>query len=366
MIPCTDPSAQFLRYQDEIQSAINRVLFSNRYILGTEVAALEEEFSAYIDTPYCVGLANGTDALEIALRSLDIGFGDEVVTVSHTAVATVAAVEAAGATPKMVDIDPLFYTIDPACLQSAITSKTKAVIAVHIYGQPCEIDLISNICKANGIYLIEDVSQAHGSLYKGKKLGSFGDVSCFSCYPTKNLGAIGDAGLLLTPHEGIYQKAKMIREYGWLDRKSMIKGRNSRLDEIQAAILRVKLRYLDESILQRRQISNFYQQNLPCSQLHLPDERPHSYHSFHLYVIKCEMRDDLASFLQKNGIQTGIHYPVPVHSQPAYNSPDYTCGNLTVTESLSKQILSLPMYPELSLDNASLICNAVTHFYLEK
>ena len=359
MIPCTDPSAQFSKYKIEINESINRVLSSNQYILGPEVSALEYEFADYIGANYCLGVANGTDALEIALRSLDIGYGDEVITVSHTAVATIAAIEAAGAVPKMVDIESEYYTINSDCLIKAISSKTKAVIVVHLYGQACELDEILKICNEKGIFLIEDVSQAHGSSYNGKKLGSFGDVACFSCYPTKNLGAIGDAGLLLTNNQSIFKKAKMMREYGWINRVSMIQGRNSRLDEIQAAILRVKLKYLDESISKRRHIAKIYNQNLPRNIIDIPIERPKSFHSFHLYVVKTKYRDTLTDILTTSGIQTGIHYPIPVHKQPAYRQRCLTSGVLEVTESLSNQILSLPMYPELSLHDANYICKVI-------
>lgn len=246
---CANPAAQFHSYQDEIEAAVLKVLRSNRYILGEEVEALEGGFADYIGAHSAIGVANGTDALEIAIRALDIGPGDEVITVSHTAVATVAAIEAAGAIPVLVDVDPIFYTLNPAQLQEVLTPKTRAVIAIHLYGQAADLDTIGKFCSENDLSLIEDASQAHGAKWKGKRLGSIGRIGCFSCYPTKNLGAIGDAGLVTTNDEKLAHKVRMLREYGWRERYvSDLVGRNSRLDELQAAILRIKLRHLDADI----------------------------------------------------------------------------------------------------------------------
>ena len=245
MILCSNPSEQFKSYQSEIELAVSTVMRSKNYILGEQVSLLEGEFAEYIGTSSAIGVANGTDAIEIALRSLNIGYGDEVITVSHTAVATVAAIEASGAKAVLVDIDPNFYTLNPNQLEMVLTKRTKAVIAVHLYGNAVDLDSVLSFCKANKIFLIEDVSQAHGAKYKGKRLGSIGDIGCFSCYPTKNLGAIGDAGLVTTNNLDLAEKVRMIREYGWQNRTSILQGRNSRLDEIQAAILRIKLKYLE-------------------------------------------------------------------------------------------------------------------------
>ena len=364
MILCANPAAQFLSYQDEIEGAVLKVLRSNRYILGEEVEALETEFADYIGTRSAIGVANGTDALEIAIRALDIGPGDEVITVSHTAVATVAAIEAAGATPVLVDVDPLFYTLNPAQLKEVLTSKTKAVIAVHLYGQSADLDTIGEFCTKNKLYLIEDGSQAHGARWKGKRVGSIGHIGCFSCYPTKNLGAIGDAGLITTNDELLAKKIRMLREYGW-DRRyiSDIVGRNSRLDELQAAILRIKLRHLDADNTKRQQIASQYRKLLSVKDLQLPAAREESEQVFHLYVIRTKQRQGLIENLKAHHIQAGIHYPIPVHLQPAYKNRVCTAANMDVTEGVAKEVLSLPIYPELLLTDAARICEIVDKFH---
>jgi dTDP-4-amino-4,6-dideoxygalactose transaminase len=348
MILCANPAAQFYSYQDEIEVAVLKVLRSNRYILGEEVEALEREFAEYIGTHFAIGVANGTDALEIAIRALDIRPGDEVITVSHTAVATVAAIEAAGATPVLVDVDPIFYTLNPAQLQEVLTPKTKAVLAVHLYGQAADLDAIGQFCTENRLFLIEDVSQAHGARWKGKRLGSVGDIACFSCYPTKNLGALGDAGLITTNDANLGNKMRMLREYGWQNRYiSDLAGRNSRLDELQAAILRIKLRHLDTDNGKRRQLAAQYFKLFAGQALQLPATRENTEQVFHLYVIRTSKRHELLEHLKACDIQAGIHYPTPVHLQPAYKNRIRTAANMSVTKRLSEEVLSLPMYPEL-------------------
>ena len=360
MIVCANPSAQFQSYQTEIESAISRVLLSNRYILGPEIEALEQEFADYIGTSHAIGVANGTDALELAIRALDIGPGDEVITVSHTAVATVAAIEAAGAIPVLVDVDPDFFTLNPEQLQEVLTSKTRAVIAVHLYGQAADLDAIGNFCLTHGLALIEDASQAHGAKWKGSRLGSIGHIGCFSCYPTKNLGAIGDAGLVTTNDEKLAHKIRMIREYGWQERYiSDIPGRNSRLDELQAAILRIKLRYLDADNRKRCALATHYTECLAGQPLHLPVVREHVEHVFHLYVARSDNRQNLMDHLKAHDIHAGVHYPMPVHLQPAYKGRIRTARSMQVTERLSKEVLSLPMYPELSLAMAEQVVATV-------
>ena len=349
MIICANPSAQFISYQDEIEAAVLKVLRSNRYILGLEVEALESEFADYIGVHSAIGVANGTDALEIAIRALDIGPGDEVITVSHTAVATVAAIEAAGAIPVLVDVDPIFYTLNPAQLQEVLTPKTKAVIAVHLYGQVADLDSIGQFCIENKLFLIEDASQAHGAKWKGRRVGSVGHIGCFSCYPTKNLGAIGDAGLITTNDVNLCNKVRMLREYGWRNRYvSDIVGRNSRLDELQAAILRIKLRHLDVDNGKRQQLAAQYSKQLTGKALQLPGIRENAVQVFHLYVIRTANRHKLIEHLEENDIQAGIHYPMPVHLQPAYKTRIRTAPNMCITEKLAEEVLSLPMYPELS------------------
>jgi dTDP-4-amino-4,6-dideoxygalactose transaminase len=363
-ISCANPSAQFLSQQLEIESAILRVVRSNRYILGGEVIALEKEFASYIGVADAIGVANGTDALEIALRALDIGQGDEVITVSHTAVATVAAIEAAGAIPVLVDVDPISYTIDPKQLQEAVTNKTRAVIVVHLYGQSADLDALTDFCKKNQLKLVEDVSQAHGASWRGKRLGSFGEVSCFSCYPTKNLGAIGDAGLITTNNAQLARKIRMLREYGWKDRYiSQIVGRNSRLDEIQAAILRVKLPDLDSNNNKRKEIAALYLAGLKSLPVILPEQRTESSSVFHLFVIRSKYRDELKEFLLSRDIEAGIHYPIPIHHQAAYENRIRTNQSMNVTETIANEVLSLPIYPELSFEQVSQVIDAVVDFF---
>lgn len=363
MIVCANPSAQFQSYQTEIEAAISRVLLSNRYILGPEIEALEQEFAKYIGTNHAIGVANGTDALELAIRALDIGPSDEVITVSHTAVATVAAIEAAGAVPVLVDVDPDFFTLNPEQLQEVLTSKTRAVIVVHLYGQAADLDAIGAFCLTHGLSLIEDASQAHGAKWKGKSLGSIGHIGCFSCYPTKNLGAIGDAGLVTTNDEKLAHKIRMIREYGWQERYiSDIPGRNSRLDELQAAILRIKLRHLDADNGKRRALAAHYTERLAGQRLHLPATREHAEHVFHLYVVRVGSRQGLMDHMKSYDIHAGVHYPVPVHLQPAYKGRIRTATSMRVTEALAQEVLSLPLYPEFETQQLDEVAQALKYF----
>jgi dTDP-4-amino-4,6-dideoxygalactose transaminase len=365
MIICANPSAQFQSYQGEIEDAVLRVLRSNRYILGPEVDALESEFAAYIGTTHAIGVANGTDALELALRALELKPGDEVITVSHTAVATVAAIEAAGAVPVLVDVDPLFFTLNPEQLPEVLSQRTRAVIAVHIYGQPADLDAIAAFCQQHKLILIEDCSQAHGAKWQGKRLGSIGHIGCFSCYPTKNLGAIGDAGLVTTNDDKLAHNIRILREYGWQARYiSDIPGRNSRLDEVQAAILRIKLRHLDDDNQKRRHLATEYTRMLGAG-MQAPITRDGVEHVFHLYVVLTAHRDALMAHLKTNDILAGIHYPTPVHLQPAYQGRVRTAVSMVVTEQLSTGVLSLPIYPELPLEDLKRVANAVNNFASE-
>jgi dTDP-4-amino-4,6-dideoxygalactose transaminase len=359
MILCADPSAQFRSHKAEIEEAIRRVLMNGRYILGPELEALEGEFAAYIGTAHAIGVANGTDALELALRALDIGPGDEVITVSHTAVATVAAIEAAGATPVLIDVDPDFFTLDPKQLKELLTKRTRAVIAVHLYGQAADLDVISAFCKENGLTLIEDASQAHGAKWNGRRLGSIGHVGCFSCYPTKNLGAIGDAGLVTVNDQLLAKRVRMLREYGWQARYvSDLPGRNSRLDEVQAAILRIKLRHLDEDNEKRKKLALQYS-DLLGDVVQTPCVRVGADHVFHLYVVKTKCRDQMLNELKAQQIFAAIHYPVPIHLQPAYQGRVRMARSMSVTEALAAEVLSLPIYPELPLEAARQVAFAV-------
>ena len=363
MILCSNPSEQFKSYQSEIEEAVISVMRSNRFILGNEVKKKKKEFADYIGTTNAIGVANGTDAIELALRALNIGIGDEVITVSHTAVATVAAIECTGAKAVLIDVDSKTFTLNPIQLEESFTKKTKAVIAVHLYGHAADLGSILTFCHSNKIFLIEDASQAHGAKYNGKRLGSFGDFGCFSCYPTKNLGAIGDAGLVTTNSAELAKKILMLREYGWDNRTSLYPGRNSRLDELQAAILRVKLKYLDLDNQKRRNIAKFYYERLSSLPIILPLIRSNVESVFHLFVIQVEKRQSLLNFLKQEGIIAGVHYPLPIHMHPAYEGRILTSKNMSVTESLAKKIISIPMYPELSSSDTEKIVGALKTFY---
>ena len=362
MILCSHPKAQYLAHKKEIEEAVSRVLESGWYILGEEVKTFEEEFSSFIGTSFGIGTVSGTEALHTALAACGIGPGDEVITVSFTAAATAAAIELTGASPIFVDIEPDFYTIDPIKIEPAITSKTKAIVPVHIYGQPADMDPVLEVAKAHGLLVIEDCAQAHGALYKGKRVGSIGDMGCFSFYPTKNLGAIGDGGMITTDNEEFAHKARLLREYGWAERYvSHFPGWNTRLDEIQAAILRVKLKYLDEDNEKRRQLAGVYTSKLSRTSLSLPQIRGGGAHVFHLYVVQSERRDRLLSFLRDNNIGASIHYPMPVHLQPAYSGKGER-ESLEETEKAIGRILTLPMYPELNPVDISTVIEAIRTF----
>lgn len=359
MILCSNPKEQYLAHSDEIKTAIDRVLDSGRYILGSEVEAFENEFANFIEAKYCVGVANGTDALHLALRAFDIGSDDEVITSPHTAVATASAIAMSGAKPVFVDIENEFYTIDAAKIKAAITPKTKAIIAVHIYGQPCDMDALLAIAKEYNLALIEDCAQAHGAEFNGKKVGSIGDIGCFSFYPTKNLGAIGDGGAITTNSAKIYAKIKALREYGWQnDRISHFCGFNSRLDEIQAAILRVKLKYLAKDTQKRNEIANIYFEKLK-NIVTLPKIRPNCTHAFHLFVIMIKNRDNMQEAIKQDGIYALVHYSAAVHMQPAFLDKK---TNLTNTQNILDKILSLPMYPELSCEEVSHVCDSLLKY----
>jgi len=365
MILCSNPKTQYLSYKSEIDAAIFRVLNSGWYILGNEVRSFEEEFANYIGVAHGIGVGSGTEALHLALSACGVTHGDEVITVSHTAVATVAAIGLADATPVLVDIDPDFYTIDPEKIESAISSNTKAIIPVHIYGQPADMDPVMEIAEKYSLKVIEDCAQAHGSKYKGQCVGSFGDMGCFSFYPTKNLGAIGDGGMVVTNNSDLNEKVKLLREYGWKERYvSSSKGWNSRLDEIQASILRVKLKHLDKSNQKRRKLAGQYLKDLKDLPLELPEERKNCAHVYHLFVIKTNKRDMLQDYLKENGICTSIHYPVPINRQPHYKDSSKN-RFLEVTEKVAGEILSLPVYPELSLKESKIVINTIKEFYLE-
>jgi dTDP-4-amino-4,6-dideoxygalactose transaminase len=347
VIPWASPLAQTRAHRAAIDVALARVLDSGVYVLGEEVAAFEREFAAYCGATLAVGVGSGTDALVLALKALGVGPGDEVITVSHTALATAAAIIAAGGTPVLVDIDAS-YTIDPSRLEAAIGPRTKVVIAVHLYGQPADLDAIAAIARQHGLKLIEDCAQATGARYRGRTVGSLADVGCFSFYPTKNLGAVGDGGMVITSDETLAARLRRLRQYGWNEfRETEEPGLNSRLDPLQAAILRAKLPSLDADNARRVSIAQRYANGLAGLPLKLPENS--GGHVYHLYVVACETRDALAVHLGKEGVGSAVHYPVPVHRHRGYvDRVRIPAAKLPVTERIVGGIVSLPIYPELS------------------
>lgn len=347
--------------RDEVHEAIDRVLESGWYILGGEVRAFEEEFAAYCGAKYAVGCASGTEAIALALMAIGVGPGDEVMTVANTAVPTVSAITMTGAAPVFVDIDDQFL-MDTDGIESAITKKTKAILPVHLYGQMADMEKIMAVAEKHGLPVIEDAAQAHGSEFKGKRAGTWGVLGCFSFYPTKNLGCFGDGGAVTTSDKELYDRLLMLRNYGQEKRyHNSITGINSRLDELQAAVLRVKLARLDEWNNKRRQVAVWYNESLgdACT---CPTEKPDARHVYHLYVIRTLDRDGLMAYLEKEGITTLMHYPIPIHLQQAYEELGYKTGNLPVTEAAVEQILSLPMHPAVTQDGVRFVAEKVREY----
>jgi dTDP-4-amino-4,6-dideoxygalactose transaminase len=325
------------------------------------VRAFEREFAAYLGAAHGVGVANGTDALHLALRACGIEPGDEVITVSHTAVATVAAIEMARARAVMIDIEGDYFTMDSGQLEHAMTPKTKAIIPVHLYGQPVDMEPVLAFARNNGLKVIEDCAQAHGARYHEKRVGSLGDAACFSFYPTKNLGALGDGGMVVTQDPSVAEKVRLLREYGWAERYvSHMAGFNSRLDEIQAAILRVKLQHLDSDNASRTRIADIYDRELDSTKVTLPGRRAETRPVHHLYVVRSDRRDALQEHLKAKGIGALVHYPVPIHRQPAYRG-DHPVA-LPNTEQAAREVLSLPIFPELSEEALHKVIDAVNAF----
>lgn len=369
-IPQTDPRASYLERKAAIDAAVTRVLESGWYILGREAEAFEARFAELIGVGHAIGCGNGTDALELALRACGIGAGDLVFTVSHTAVATVAAIEGAGATPVLIDIEEGGFCIDPAALEAALKTPPKgrpaAVMPVHLYGEPAAMVEIVALARAHGLRIIEDCAQSHGALYQGVTTGSIGDFGCFSFYPTKNLGAFGDAGAVVTGNRELAAAAREIREYGWRDRYvSAVAGINSRLDPIQAAILDAKLDALMADNERRRNVAARYDAGLGGLPLVLPGRRGGTTHVFHQYVVRTPKRDRLREHLHQAQIGTGIHYPLPVHLHPAYRGrvPVGPTG-LCRSENAAREILSLPMYPQLGAEAVERVVAEIRRFFL--
>jgi dTDP-4-amino-4,6-dideoxygalactose transaminase len=361
--PFLDLRAAYLELKQEIDEATARVLDSGWYLLGKEATAFEKDFSAYVGVDHCVGVGNGLDALHLAMRALGVSEGDEVLVPSNTYIATWLAVSYAGATPVPVEPDPRTYNIDPAQIERSITFRTKGIIAVHLYGQPADMDGIKEIANAHKLWILEDAAQGHGARYKGTRVGSLGDVAAWSFYPGKNLGAFGDAGAVTTNNSEIADRVRTLRNYGSrIKYFNEVQGFNSRLDEIQAATLRVKLKYLDEWNERRRRIAAYYREQLCQTNLVLPLVPDWAEAVFHLFVVRSFKRDDLRSRLEEAGIYTLIHYPVPPHLQAAYGDRGFAKGAFPISEKIHEEVLSLPMGPHLSESQAKAVVDAVREF----
>jgi dTDP-4-amino-4,6-dideoxygalactose transaminase len=374
MIPFVNLSQQYLSIKKEIDQAISRVLNRGWFILGEELASFEKAFAEYCQSIHAVGVGSGTEALHLSLLACGVKPGDEVITVPNTAVPTVSAIDFADAKPVFVDIDPETYTMDPNKLDEFLekrygnsdsrrTKKPKAVIPVHLFGHPADMGPIMDIARKYDMKVIEDACQAHGTEYKGKKVGTIGDAGCFSFYPTKNLGAYGDSGMVITADGDIAKKLRMLRNYGEEKKYfNVIRGFNSRLDEIHAAILKVKLNRLDRWNEIRRDYAGLYSTLLKDSPVTTPVEKKYAKHVFHLYVIRANERDQLQEWLKSKGIVTSIHYPAPIHLQPAYQDLGYKKGDFPTSEKYASQILSLPMFPELRKNQIEFIAQAIIEF----
>lgn len=362
-IPFANLALQYRAHENAIQNAVNRVLESGWYILGKEVASFEKEFAAYIGASHAIGVGSGTDAVALALRSCGVQAGDEVITVSHTAVATVAAIEQIGAIPVFADIAPKSRCMDPKQIPALISSKTKALVPVHIYGHPAAMPEIMAIAGQYGLKVVEDCAQAHGAMIAGRQVGTFGDAAAFSFYPTKNLGACGDGGAVTSNDDTIADQCRWLRQYGWKERYiSAVPGINSRLDEMQAAILREKLQALTHDNARRKLIAGRYTEALKGSAVTSPSVQPDAESVFHLYVVECEDRESFEAHMAQHGVATARHYPKPVHSQAAYVGRIRGGDKLPLTEQLYERIVSLPMYPELTDDQIARVSSALKSF----
>lgn len=365
MIKNWDYTDEYEYHRKEILDIVDKVFSSGRLILGRRVEEFEKAFSSYCGVNYGVGVNSGTDALFLALKALGIGPGDEVITVSNTAVPTIAAIRAAGATPVFVDVEEDSFLMDTRKIEAAITSRAKCVMPVHLFGQPVDMDPVVDIAKRHNLKIIEDCAQAAGALYKGRRVGSLGEIGAFSFYPTKVLGAYGDGGMAVTREKGLYEKLRRLRFYGMeKEYYSEEEGYNSRLDEVQAAILSFKLKTLDESILKRRKVAETYSKELSSGgDIELPIVKQDRTHQFHLYTIRTSHRDGLMNYLKEHGIEARISYPTPIHLMNGYRFLGYKKGDLPVTESLAGRILSLPMYPGLSICDIEKVVLSIKRFF---
>jgi dTDP-4-amino-4,6-dideoxygalactose transaminase len=362
-VPFVDLVSQYQGIRNQILPVMENIMGKAQFIMGEDVTQFEREFAEFCTTKYAIGVDSGTSALELALRAFDIGTGDEVITVANTFIATTFAISSTGATPVLVDINPDTYNIDVEKIEGAISERTRAIMPVHLYGQPADMDAILNIAKKHELLVIEDACQAHGAKYKGILAGSMGNAAAFSFYPGKNLGAFGDGGMVVTNDAKIAGKLELLRDYGQKEKyHHLIKGYNRRLDTLQAGVLRTKLSYLKEWNESRRRHASRYNELLQDSQATLPVNADFAESVYHLYVIRVPNRNEMLSFLQQNGISVGIHYPIPIHLQPAYKDLGYQKGDFPVTERYADEILSLPMFPELNDDQITYITNVLMEF----
>ena len=359
-VPYSDLKAQYRAIKSEVDAAVLKVLESSEFVLGSEVAAFEEEFAAYSGAAYGIGVNSGTSALHLALLAAGVGPGDEVITVPFTFVATTAAIRYTGATPVFVDIEPLTYNIDVSRIEEKITARTRAILPVHLYGQPCDMEPIMEIAGRRGLTVIEDAAQAHGAEYKGRRAGSLGHMAAFSFYPAKNLGAYGEGGLVTTSDEGFAKQIRMLRNWGTERRYyHVVKGFNYRMDGIQGAILRVKLRYLDSWIEARRSHACVYSNLLTASGVVTPHANPDVRHVYNVYAVLAEDREALTKRLAAHNVQFGIHYPETIHLMQAHADLGHKRGEFPVSESAAERVISLPMYPELTREQIESVCAAV-------
>lgn len=363
MIPLVDLKAQHDRIRAALDGAISDVIDRSSFIMGPQIKEFEAAFAEFCGCGYAVGVSSGTSALFLAMAACGVGPGSEVITIPHTFIATAEAATALGARVVFVDINPATYTMDTSKLEAAVTDRTRAIVPVHLYGHPTDMDPVLELARSRGIKVIEDCAQAHGAEYKRKKVGAIGDVGCFSFFPAKNLGALGDAGAVTTNDPEIARKISLLRNHGREGKyEHEYAGYNERMDTLHAAVLNVKLPHLQEWNEARRSNAALYNRLLAGSEAVLPTEMPWAKHVYHLYVIRCSKRDDLQKHLQDRGIATGVHYPVPLHLQPAYSGLGYREGDFPVTEKAAKEILSLPMYPELSEEQLGSVSSAVVEF----
>ena len=367
-VPFVDLQAQYRSIKAEVDAAVQRVLDTSAFILGREVEAFERAFAEYVGARECVGVANGTAAIQLALQAYGVGAGDEVVVPANTFFATAEAVSTAGARPVFVDCDPLTYNIDATKIEAVVTERTRAVIPVHLYGQPADLDAVFEVAARHDLRVIEDAAQAHGALYKGRRVGALGRAGCFSFYPGKNLGAYGEGGAVVTNDAEVARRIRMLRDHGSEQKyRHELVGYNMRLEGIQGAVLNVKLKYLDEwNALRRRHAARYRELLAPLtSSFKLPAEAEYAEHVYHLFVVQTEERERLQRYLSAAGVQTGIHYPVPVHLQPAYAALGHMEGDFPEAESQARRVISLPMFAELTEQHLKYVADALSDFYAE-